>query len=108
MNEVSKYLEPFASLQKGYTAGAIGHINENQNQNGYPTTGPAFERCPPTPIDEEQLKPVVEMLMLEIYLTFCIETQCLHLHDAISRNVLQDTTTHPEEITVLELKHCHC
>jgi hypothetical protein len=75
INRVSKYLEQFASLCMGYTAGAIGigigHINGNQKPSGCPTTAQAFERCPP--IDEEQSKPVVEML--EIYLTFCTKTQ---------------------------------
>ena len=43
MNQVSKYLEPFASFHMGYIAGAIGHINGSQKPSGCPTTGQAFE-----------------------------------------------------------------
>ena len=71
MDQMSTYFEPFASLNMGYIAGAIGFINGNQKPSGCPTTGQAFERCPP--IDKEQSEPVVEML--EIYLTFCNKTQ---------------------------------
>jgi hypothetical protein len=98
MNRVSKYMEQFASLCMGYTAGAIGHINGNQKPSGCPTTGQAFERCPP--IDEEQSKPVVEML--EIYLTFCTKTQ-------VNAFMMQSAGRYSKtKIASLGLKICHC